>query len=221
MTLADDLVRTADSVRSAVPAAIFHAIGRSIGDLQATGTAKRAVGVGARVDPSPALEHVDGSPFALADVLAGRPAVLVFYRGGWCPYCNVTLRAYAAALPEIEAAGGTIVAVTPELPENASKTADANGVGFPIAIDRGNAFSRSLGLVFALPEGLRPLYRQIGIDLAAQNGEDSHELPIPATYVLDGDGVIRWAFVEADFTQRADPTHVVRALKALRDRPAA
>lgn len=214
MSLADELVRTVETVRSAVPAPIFDAIGRSIGDLEASGVAGRATGIGSRI-PLPVLEGLDGTPLALADLVSGRPAILVFYRGGWCPYCNVTLQAYAKALPQIEAAGGAIVAITPELAENAAETAERNAVGFPIAIDRGNAFARSLGLVFALPEGLRPLYREIGIDLSLHNGDDSHELPIPATYVIDRDAVIRWAFVEADFTQRADPAEAVGALQAI------
>lgn len=212
VSLADDLAQTVDTVRSAVPGHIFDAIDGSIADLQATGIAGRATKVGDTID-LPVLEKLDGSRFPLTDLLAGRPAVLVFYRGGWCPYCNVALRAYAAALPEIEAAGGTIVAITPELAGHAATTAETGGIDFPIAIDRGNSFAQSLGLVFALPEHLRPFYREIGIDLAAQNGDETHELPIPATYVLDDKQTVRWAFVEADFTQRADPQDVVRALK--------
>ncbi|MDX7953887.1 peroxiredoxin-like family protein [Lichenihabitans sp. Uapishka_5] len=217
MSLSDDLARTVDTVRSAVPEHVFEAIGRSITDLQATGIADRAVGVDERI-AFPVLEHLDGAPFPLADRLAGRPAILVFYRGGWCPYCNVALRAYAAALPEIEAAGATIVAVTPERAEHAVETAQITdgGLGFPIAVDKGNAFARALGLVFAVPESLRPLYREIGIDLAAWNGDETHELPVPATYVVDQGGVVRWAFVEADFTRRADPRDAIAALKRLR-----
>ncbi|MFP5077043.1 peroxiredoxin-like family protein [Rhizobium sp. YIM 134829] len=220
MVLAEELTKTVDVVRSALPAPIFEAIARSIGDLQASGISGRAAKVGDRIELSN-FEALDGSPLSLEDTIGKRPAVLLFYRGGWCPYCNVPLRAYAAALPEIEALGAGLVAITPELPDHALRTAEAAGVGFPIAIDKGNAFARTLGLVFTLPEDLRPLYREIGIDLASQNGDQSHELPIPALYVLDETRTVRWAFVEADFTQRADPRDVVAALRALKERAGA
>jgi peroxiredoxin len=143
------------------------------------------------------------------------PLVLTFYRGGWCPYCNVALKAFADLHAEFAALGASVVAITPELPEKAEATSGKTEIPFPIAIDAGNAFARSLGLVFSLPVDLRPLFRQIGIDLEQWNGDDTHELPIPATYLIDRAGVIRWAFVEADFTKRADPTDVLAALRTI------
>lgn len=214
MALADTLADTVETIRSAVPAPIFDAIGRSIADLRASGQAARAVGTGAVID-LPVLSGLDARPLDLKALVGGRPVILIFYRGGWCPYCNVTLQAYAKIDADVRAAGGTIVAVTPELTDKAGTTAERNGVDFPIAVDRGNAFARSLGLVFALPGDLQPLYRQIGIDLAAHNGDESHELPIPAVYVLDKAGVVRWAFVEADFTQRPEPADALAALQSL------
>jgi len=214
MALNDDLKATVDVVRGAVPADIFSAIGQSIADLEATGIAGRAAQVGSQVAPPPLID-LSGRAADLAQVTAGRPYVLIFYRGGWCPYCNVTLRAYAKLEKAFAKAGALLVAVTPEAPERAASTIEADSVGFPVFVDRGNAFARRLGLVFALPAGLRPQYRAIGIDLPAWNGDESHELPIPAVYVIDRDGVIRWAHVEADFTTRAEPSAVLDAVKTL------
>ncbi len=105
--------------------------------------------------------------------------------------------------------------MTPEHPERAAETARDGGLTFPVAVDRGNLFAKALGLAFALPEDLRPLYRDIGIDLPARNGDASHELPIPATYVLDASGRIAFAHVDADFTTRADPDAAVAAVERL------
>lgn len=222
MPLASDLDTTKGAVRAALPPTAFDAIARSIDDLHATGIAGRAVGLGDLV-ALPILASVEGSPIDLAEVAAGRPVVLVFYRGGWCPYCNTTLRAYAEALPAIAAAGGVLVAVTPETPGHALDTGRDAAPGVTVAVDAGNRFAKTLGLVFALPEGLRPVYRDLGIDLPARNGDDSHELPIPATYVLAASGRVAWAHVDADFTRRADPGDAVAALEKLgaeRDRHA-
>lgn len=220
MSLSSKLDSTKAAVREALPPVTFESIERSIDDLRATGLADHAANVGDTV-ALPTLRTIDDLPVDLADTAAGRAVVLVFYRGGWCPYCNVTLKAYADALPRIEAAGGTLIAVTPESPGRAFETAHGSDLRFPIAVDSGNRFAKSLGLVFALPEELRPLYREIGIDLPAYNGDESHELPIPATYVLSPSGQVTWAHVDPDFTRRGDPADAVAALERLDLAPAA
>lgn len=217
MALAEDLTRTVDTIKGAVPPDIFAAIGESISDLEKSGVAQRAANVGAKVEP-PVLKDLNGHPIDLRSATAGSPYVLMFYRGGWCPYCNVTLQAYVRAHPELERLGAKLVAVTPEMPGKAIETAQKNGVPFIVAIDAGNTFARSLGLVFDLPLSLRPQYRQIGIDLPEWNGDESHELPIAATYVVDAGGTIRWAFVDANFTSRAEPADVLAAVKTLAHR---
>lgn len=214
MSLSSKLDSTKTAVRAALPPSTYDAIAQSIVDLRDTGLAGRALGVGDLIT-LPILRTVDDQPVDLLEVAAGRPVVLVFYRGGWCPYCNTTLRAYAEALPRIEAAGGTLIAVTPEAPGRASETVADNGLAFTVAVDVGNRFARTLGLVFALPDALRPLHRDIGIDLPALNGDDSHELPIPATYVLASSGRVAFAHVDADFTRRADPDDAVAVVERL------
>ncbi len=220
MSLSSKLDDTKSAVRTALPPVTFVAIERSISDLRASGLADRAAGVG-DIIALPTLRTIDDLPVDLVDAAAGRPVVLVFYRGGWCPYCNTTLRAYAEALPRIEAAGGALIAVTPESSGRAFGTAQSNDLRFAIAVDSGNRFAKSLGLVFALPDELRPLYREIGIDLPAHNGDESHELPIPATYVLAPSGRVTWAHVDPDFTRRGDPADAVAALERLDVAPAA
>ena len=218
MSLTDELTRTLNHVRSALPAPTFAAIARSITNLQETQIAQHAVGVGASVS-LPALADAQGKVHNLQALLAHGPLVLTFYRGGWCPYCNVSLRALQAVLGDIRALGAELVAVTPETPDHVEATTDRAGTSFQVVHDAGNGFARSLGLVFTLPEDLRPLYAEIGIDLPATNGDATFSLPIPATYIVDRNGTVAYALVEADFTRRAEPSDILAALRRLLDAP--
>jgi len=119
------------------------------------------------------------------------------------------------ALPEIEALGANLVAVSPQLPEKSLSTAEDNKVKFEVLSDVGNRVAREFGLVFTLAESLRPLYKQFGVDVAAANGDESYELPITATYVIDRDGTIAHAFVDTDYTKRLEPADAVAALKEI------
>lgn len=173
-----------------------------------------ALGVGAEA-PDFALPTADGGTLRLGEALAEGPVVLTFYRGAWCPYCNQSLRQFQEALPLIEAAGARLVAVSPQTPDGSTEMEQAQSLTFPVLSDVGNEVSRDYGLVFEVSEEVRERYRASGIDLPAINGADSWELPVPATYVIDRDGTVRYAFIEADYTQRASPRAVVEALRSL------
>ena len=182
--------------------------------VAASGVLGRAVNTG---DPAPSftLPDADGGPVALADLLADGPVVLVWYRGGWCPYCNLTLRAFAEIVPRIRDAGATLVAISPELPDNTAETVKENGLDFVVLSDVGNEVAKTYGVVFGLtPEVHRKYNDAFGFD--AHNGQDSGELPLAATYVIDRGGVVRFAFLDADYTKRAEPSDVLGALDALR-----
>lgn len=116
-------------------------------------------------------------------------------------------------LPEIKSLGASLVAISPQLPEKSMSTAKKNSLTFEVLSDVGNRVAREFGLVFTLPERLRPIYQNFGVDLPSSNGDDSFELPIPATYVIDVDGTILHAFVDTDYTKRLEPAEVVEALK--------
>lgn len=119
-------------------------------------------------------------------------------------------------MPQIAAAGASLVAITPELPDHSLATAQKNGLGFEVLSDLGNRVARQCGLVFQLPPDLRDLYKYgFGNDLAVKNGDDSYELPIPATFVIARDGTIRAAFVDPDYTQRLEPADILQALRTL------
>jgi peroxiredoxin len=182
-------------------------------ELISSGIAEQALGVGDTV-PDFDLPNQRGETVSLTQLLSGGPVVISFYRGGWCPYCNLELRALQEKLPEITDLGARLLAVTPELPDNAMSTAEKNAVRFDILSDVGNRIASAFGLVFHLPASLRPVYEGFGLDLVKANGDDSYTLPIPATYVVDTDRKILAAHVDMDYSQRMEPEAVIAALAA-------
>lgn len=164
--------------------------------------------------PDFALPNHLGETRRLGALLDESVVVLSFYRGGWCPYCNLELAALQRALPEIRAAGAALVAVSPETPDHATDTQTRHALDFEVLSDVGGAVCEAFGLRFELPERLRPIYARIGIDVPAYNGDTTFTLPIPATYVIDRDGVIRFDFVDIDYRRRLEPDELLRALRA-------
>lgn len=213
-TLTAQLRAQNDQARTRLPAEALAVMDDATSSLAASGITDTSLAVGAAA-PEFTLPGVDGGDVSLASLLERGPVVLAFYRGGWCPYCNLELRALQAALPEIEAAGGTLVAVSPQLPDNSLSTSQKLDLAFPVLSDVGNIVARKYGLVFTLPEDLRTVYDGFGIDLPAANGDQAFELPVPATFVITREGTVAWRFADPDYTRRADPIDIIAALKAL------
>jgi peroxiredoxin len=184
-------------------------------DATAMGAGDRFVGALRVGDRAPAFTLPDarGGDVALADLLAGGPVVLVFYRGGWCPYCNLQLAAFQSALAELRAAGAALVAVSPQTPDESLSVAERHALEFPVLSDAGNAVARTYGLVFRQSEAATTTSRGLGIELAAYNGDDSNTLPAASTFVIGPDGVIRFASVSGDYRWRVGPDEVLAALR--------
>ncbi|MCU7933901.1 MAG: AhpC/TSA family protein [Candidatus Thiodiazotropha sp. (ex Dulcina madagascariensis)] len=161
------------------------------------------------------LPNNKGGMTALADLLTQGPIVISFYRGGWCPYCNLEFKALNDILPTINELGANLVGISPELPDNSMSTAERHQLKFEVLSDVGNAIAREYGVVMDVPASMRPLYLQWGLDVPAANGDDTWELPIPATYVIDGDGQVVFAYVNKNYTERSEPSEIVRALKSI------
>ncbi len=162
--------------------------------------------------PDFSLSNLRGTHIRLSQAWAGGAVVLSFYRGGWCPYCNSELRGLQEILPEIKRYGASLIAVSPQSPDHTLDTAQRNALGYEVLSDVGNHVARRYGLVFTLPQQLRPIYQNFGIDLPAYNGDDSYTLPLPATYIIDSKGVIRFAYIDADYTRRLEPEAVLTVL---------
>ena len=203
-----EFMRTAPAGRSA----LYDA---KVEELRASFALESAIGLGDQV-PDFRLPNPEGTTVSLRDLLQAGPVVVTFYRGGWCPYCNIQLRAYQAVLPEIAALGARLVAISPQLPDGSLSTAEANELTFDVLSDVGNGVARRFGLVWSLPEELRAALRSNNKALPGINGDDSWELPVPATYVIDLDGRVAGAAVEVDYRRRLAPDAILTALGALR-----
>lgn len=185
-------------------------------DLRASGIEARAVQVGARA-PDVTLPDAMNHLVRLSDLWCRGPLVLVFYRGGWCPYCNLELREWSRHLPSLKHMGAQLVAVSPQTPDNSLSTAQRNDLAYPVLSDSELRASEAFGVAFELPPQLIELYGRVGNDLPVLNGNGRWVLPVPATYVIDRDGRVVFAHVEADYRERAEPALVLGAVALARD----
>jgi peroxiredoxin len=188
---------------------------RATADLIASGKALNAKKAGDKA-PEFALKDPDGLVVSSGDLLAKGPLVVSFYRGVWCPYCNLDLQALQAASGEIEARGATIVAVSPQTAPNSRKSYRDNKLTFPILSDEKSRVAAAFGLRFSLPDYLVELYKGFKNDLPTFNDDPAWVLPMPARYVIGADGVIVYAEVNPDYTQRPDPSELLPVLDKLR-----
>ena len=195
-------------------AEIVQTMGEATEALRRSGLIDGAVKAGDAA-PDFDLPELGGGHVHLSDALRDGPVVISFYRGAWCPYCNLQMQALQASLPDIEAAGGRLIAIAPETAAHAAEIRDKGNLTFPLLQDVNNAVARQYGIVFTLSDSLRPIYEAFGIDLADSQGNDAFELPLPATYIVRADGVVAHAFVDVDYTRRMEPSEIVDILITL------
>jgi peroxiredoxin len=203
----------AEFSRTAPPgrAALYEA---KIEELRADFALASAVSVD-EAAPDFALPNAAGKSLVLKELLRSGPVILTFYRGGWCPYCNIQLRAYQSVLPQIGALGARLVAISPQLPDNSLDTVNKNTLTFDVLSDVGNEVARSYGLVYSLPDEIRAALRSNNKALPSINGDESWELPVPATYVIARDRLVALAYIEVDYRKRLEPEALLRCLKSL------
>jgi len=194
------------------PPEVHVVMKRATAELIATGQAERALKVGDRA-PVFTLDDPDGNPVSSAELLAKGPLVLSFYRGVWCPYCNMELQALEEALPAFRDLGANLVAISPQIKANSRKSVRQNKLSFPILSDVKGDVGAQFGLRFNLPDYLIDLYKGFGNNLPVFNDDPSWTLPMPARFVIGQDGVILYAEVNPDYTQRPDPSELLPALQ--------
>ncbi len=203
-----------DFETNVAPPEVVQALHRAVNDLIVGGAADWALKAG---DAAPAftLPDPDGTLVSSRDLLAKGPLVLTFYRGTWCPYCNLDLQALEADRSGIEARGATLVAISQQTAPNSWKSQRDNGLGFPILGDRGGELAAAFGVRWTIPDYLRPVHKAVGADVTRFNGDQSWTLPMPARYVIGRDGIIAYAEVNADYTRRPEPSDVFPVLEQL------
>lgn len=187
-------------------------LARATEDLVKSGQAERAIHQGQKA-PDFTLPDAKGQPVRLSDLLKKGSVVLTFYRGGWCPFCNLQLKSYQSHLTEIRAKGAELVAVSPQTPEYTLSTAEEDALTFPVLSDVGGQVARTYGLVFKVSDEVVPIYKKFGIDLEKHNGDARHELPIPGTYIIGRDGTVLSSHVDADYKKRLSIEAILAALK--------
>ena len=171
--------------------------------------------------PIPDAELLDahGAKTTLYAEIAGRPAVIVLYRGAWCPYCNVALRKYQQELlPRLLERGVVLIAVSPQKPDGSLSMQEKNTLEFPVLSDPGNSIARALGVLTAPSAEVLIAQREHGLDLTKTNADGTPQLPMPTTVVLDAAGRLRWLDVHPDYTTRSEPDAILEALEHATDR---
>ncbi|MDN7580648.1 peroxiredoxin-like family protein [Burkholderia orbicola] len=194
------------------PPEIHPVMERATAELIASGQAGRAIKAGDRA-PSFKLKDQDGNDVSSAALLVKGPLVVTFYRGVWCPYCNIELQAINEVLPEIRAYGANVVAISPQTPVNSRKAVRTNELGFPVLSDVNGQTGADFGLRFALPDYLVELYKNLKNDLPAFNNDPSWTLPMPARYVIGQNGIVLYSEVNPDYTRRPDPSDMFPVLE--------
>lgn len=212
----DDDVQPAGFSATAPPSTheVRAAFAASFDELRESGILDRALSVGDRA-PDFELPSANGINIRLSELRAAAPVVLVYYRGNWCPFCTRQLQGLQQALTDIHSQDAQLVAISPETATHGLDTQRRNQLAYPTLIDQGNAVAREFGLAYHVSADAAAQYVPF-VDLAEHNGDSSRELPLAATYVIDSAGIIRYAFVSVDFTERADPDEILRVLRRLK-----
>jgi peroxiredoxin len=177
---------------------------RAVAELESSGIVERTLPIGAKA-PEFTLPDQHGKMVSSADLLAKGKLIINFYRGRWCPFCVTELETYRDMYEEIKAPGTQLVAISPQTVKHSAFTADQHKLRFPVLSDAGNKVTRQFGLVYRVPEYQENLFRSVFINLPLANGDESWELPLPATYVIDSDGTVSYAKAFADYTIRPEP----------------
>ncbi len=165
--------------------------------------------------PNFSLPDATGATVELNHLIANGPVVLTFYRGGWCPYCNIQLRAYQGILNELKKLGASLVAVSPETPDNSLDTRQREELEFHVRSDNGNVVAKQFGLVFPVSTEVRLLFEGWDINLENHNGIEGGEIPVPATYIIDEAATIIFGKPDVDYRTRVEPKEILRALSSL------
>ena len=203
MSRTEQILAGMESLRQSAPPDAMETIQDSIASIEASFDAKSTIQVGDAI-PEFRLPNAVGKEMGRAELFSNGPVLIVFYRGEWCPFCNLALLGLQKHLDDFIAKGVTVVAISPELPNQSLTAVEKNKLKFQVLSDIGNQFARKLGLVWKQPETLRPLFEQLGFDLKTRNGDDSFEVPIPATLLVDRNGIVKNTYINPNYQKRLE-----------------
>jgi len=206
LTLTQELAKRKQGSKKMDPK-IKAEFARAIKELRNSGIEETSKQIGAKAPEF----HMGGKPFS--ETLKNGPVVLKFYRGSWCPYCNLELKAYHQNYSKFKEKGYQLIFLTPDSPREISKTLKKNNYTFPMYTDVENSIAKKFGIAFKLDEKVNELYKKFGINLVRAQDNTNNELPMPGTYIIQKDGTISFAHADADYTNRIDPLDLLKELK--------
>lgn len=212
-SLQDIFAERKELIAKYVPPDIQAVHARVIAELKERDLAGSALSVGSKAHIFELKDH-NGTPRSSADLLTRGRLVICFFRGRWCPFCVGQLEAMNLVLPQIEEAGASLVAISPQTVQQSFFMADQHKLRFPLLSDAGNQVAQQFGLVYRVPDDQQAIYRRSFVNLPFANGDHSWELPIPATFIIDQDGTILYASGDEDYTRRPEPQEILRQLNA-------
>jgi peroxiredoxin len=214
-TYAEGLEALKASTANKLPEDIIATFAAEQTDLDAAGAPDGILATGAPL-PDPDLIGAKGEATSIGEVRAGRPAVVVLYRGAWCPYCNLALRTYEQQLlPQLEARDIALIAISPQKPDGSLSMQETNDLGFAVLSDSGNQLASALGVLTEPLAASREAQGKLGLDLTEVNADGTAALPMPTVALVDGNGVLRWLDVRPNYTSRTEPAEILAALSAV------
>ncbi len=212
MTLTTQLKEFRDMTMNRMPQSIIQSFNDGIEELKTNRLKENALQKGDTI-PEFSLKDINGENIQLMDVHRSEFLILNFYRGGWCPYCNMELRAYESLKKDFEAADSNIIAISAEVPKLAAQTTQKNLITFPVLTDVDAHFMKQVGIVFQLNEKTKKDYESFGMDFTQIHGNENYELPVPAIYVINKNLEIVFVHFEADYMTRIEPKEVLSIIK--------
>ncbi len=210
MSLTEELNNFREEFLKTAPKEVISEMNKAQEELLKNEVGKKALGTGDTF-PDFTLNNSLGKEVSFKDLVSQNKYLIIsFYRGGWCPYCNLELKALQNELETFKSLGAELVAITPEKPDHSLTTSEKNDLSFQVLSDVGSTLAQKLNISFELPENLKPLYAQFGIEVDKRNGDFS--LPIPSTFIVSHEGEIIFRFLDLDYTKRLDPKEIVHFL---------
>ena len=212
-TIADQVADLRAGLGNRLPPDVAATFARSLAELTAAGVPAGVAQPGARISDVPLLD-AHGAPISLYAATGDRPAVLVFYRGAWCPYCNIALKAYREQLhPALVDRGVALVAVSPQKPDGSLSAQEKNELPFPVLSDPGNTLARELGILMAdRSDDVRAAQEKLGLQLEDVNADGTDTLPLPTVVLIDAQHQVAWIDVHSDYTTRTEAGEIVAAV---------
>ena len=211
MNLTDELKKYADQSAAKIPAEVLAIMKNAIQELESSNLVNQALKTGDKI-PTIELPNATGKIISIQEQIKKGKVIIAFYRGGWCPYCNLELKALQEILPQIKEKGASLIAITPETPDNSLNTIEKNNLEFEVLTDKDNKTASKFNLTYKLPKELLDIYLNFGINLEKSNNNQLGELPITATYVVDTKGTIIFDYIKEDYKLRASTEAIIASL---------